>query len=221
MSLNYLINAYTLKERQNTICKGYTIHDYDKVKDKKYVKNYMEKYNNWNKCFELYFGTCKPFRIEHSLLVYEKYNPASLFDPCCGWGGRLIAASMLNIPYTGMDCNPDLVDCYKNICKDWGGTFTFGDCLTMNWPVADMLFTSPPYFNIEIYVGSEFKTKREWHEWYRQFAEKCKSFKIVCINVNKEIYNIIKTVLGECSEKFLLPIRKRRVYEEFCYTWRG
>jgi len=203
-----------------TRCKGYTIHDYDKVKDKQYVKNYMEKYNNWNKCFELYFGSCKPFRIEHSLLVYEIYKPTSIVDPCAGWGGRGIGASMLGIPYHGMDCNPDLIKPYENICKDWNIKFQFCDCLQTKWPDAHMIFTSPPYFNKEIYVGSESKSKKQWREWYMAFAKKCKPYKIICINVNAEIYGILKTVLGECSEQFLLPIRKRRVYEERVYAWR-
>ena len=153
-------------------------------------------------------------------MVYEKYTPTSVFDPTGGWGGRLIAASMLNIPYSCMDCNPDLIECYRTMCGDWGGTFTFGDCLQAKWPEAHMVFTSPPYFNKEQYVGSEWKTKKEWREWYVAFAKKCKPFKIICINVNAEIYDILKTVLGEFSEQFLLPIRKRRVYEERVYTWR-
>jgi len=216
--MNYLIDAYTLQARINTLCKGITIHDYDKVKDKGYVERYMQKYNNWQKCFEIYFGSCKPFRIEHSIMVYEKFKPKSVFDPCCGWGGRAIAASMLSIPYVGMDTNPELIKPYELICKDWDVTFKFGDCLKAEW-FGDMIFTSPPYFNREVYVGSSVLSKKEWSEWYRAFALKCKKFPIICLNVPAKVYSILVSVLGECSEKILLPIRKRLGYEEFIYIW--
>ena len=35
MSLNYLIDSYTLDARMATKCKNYTIHDYELVKDEK------------------------------------------------------------------------------------------------------------------------------------------------------------------------------------------
>jgi hypothetical protein len=216
--MNYLIDMYTSEVRKNTKCKGYSIHDYELVKDKKYVKNHMQKYNNWPQCHEFYFGTCKPFKIEHAIMVYEKYKPKSIFDPCAGWGGRGIGASMLSIPYHCIDCNHELVEPYARICKDWGITFEFGDCLKIQWPEAEMIFTSPPYFNKEIYIGSEFKSKKEWRTWYIEFAKKC-THKIVCLNVNVEIYEIIKEVLGDCSEKIQLPIHKRGKYVEFIYVW--
>lgn len=217
--MNYIIDSYTGELRKNTKCKGISYHDYELVKDKNYVKKIMKTYD-WDHCYSLYFGTCKPFKIEHSLLLYEQFLPKSIFDPCAGWGGRGIGASMLNIPYYGMDMNPELVDPYKQMCKDWGIHFEFGDCMHVQWPDTEMIFTSPPYFNKEIYVGSEFKSKKEWKQWYLAFAKKC-VHKFVCLNVNVEIYDIIKEVLGECFEKILLPIRKRRKYVEYIYIWKN
>ena len=216
--MNYLIDSYTAEVRKNTKCKGISIYEYDLVKDKQYVKNAM-KIRPWENCYEIYFGSCKPFSIENSLMVYEKYNPISIFDPTAGWGGRAIGAGMLNIQYLGMDCNPELVEPYKQLCKDWNINFQFGDCMKIDWPNADMVFTSPPYFNKEVYVGSEIKSKKEWRLWYKEFAKKCKMYKIIALNVNEEIYNLIKEVLGECSDKILLSIKKRRLYKEYIYVW--
>jgi len=215
--MNWIIDSYTEKVRHNTKCKGYSFHDYQLVKDKDYVKNYLINHS-WKQCHEFYFGTCKPFRIEHSFLVYEKYLPKSVFDPCAGWGGRGIGASMMHIPYYGMDMNPELVEPYEGICKDWGIHFEFGDCMHIEWPDTEMIFTSPPYFNKEIYIGSEKKSKKQWRQWYVDFAKKC-NHKFVCLNVNEEIYTILVTVLGECVDRIHLPIHARGKYLEYIYIW--
>jgi hypothetical protein len=214
------IDKYTQRARSHTRCKGISVHEYEKVKDKPYVQRYMAKYGDWPRCFQLYFGSCQPFRIEHATLIYERFQPRSVLDPTAGWGGRAIASSALGIPYFGFDCNPELIEPYDAICRDWAGiTFLFGDCMQFNWPPADMVFTSPPYFNREVYTGSTKKSKQVWRSWYTQFATKCRPYKYICLNVTAEIYEILEKVLGQCSGKILLPIRKRRNYEEFVYCW--
>jgi tRNA G10 N-methylase Trm11 len=41
-----------------------------------------------------------------------------VIDPFCGFGGRLVAASMLDIEYRGMDINDNLQPLYTKMIHD-------------------------------------------------------------------------------------------------------
>lgn len=99
-----------------------------------------------------------------------------LLDISAGWGDRLISAISLKMLYTGYDPNTDLIDGHSKIIK------TFGDpnkhkvyyqpfessTLIKEY---DVILTSPPYFNTEIYKEfdgnqstNNFPTKEDWLE---------------------------------------------------------
>jgi hypothetical protein len=40
-----------------------------------------------------------------------------VFDPCAGWGGRLLGAMARDIDYTGIDTNTNLRDAYTELMK--------------------------------------------------------------------------------------------------------
>jgi hypothetical protein len=87
----------------------------------------------------------------------------------------------------------------------------------------DMLFTSPPYENIEVYPNNPIKTNKEWTTFYN------KIFKLLwdnlkkgyfIININEKIYNkILVPLIGECNTKSILTKSKRNAYVEYIYVW--
>ena len=92
----------------------------------------------------------------------------------------------------------------------------------------DMVFTSLPYYNIEIYGNNkQYDNKKEWNEqFYKPLIERTYKYLqdggVYALNVPEEIYNnVCILVLGECSEKIELYKRKRNNnYHEWIYVWR-
>ena len=96
----------------------------------------------------------------------------------------------------------------------------------------DMVFTSPPYYNVEIYRGTDRMTEEEWNkEFYRPlFTKTWKHLKNgghYIINVPSSVYeNVLIDLLGEADE--LIPLGNKRSmakklkqaeYKESMYVW--
>lgn len=239
-----IIDYYFFEQRLKT--KGNKgIHFYEFVenieeyKTKKYIQtllSYCEKHNRYNDniykryyyIYGLSFGRVNAFKITNALKIYKTYNPTHILDPFCGFGGRCAAAMILNIPYTGIDLNHDLNPNYEKLTNDFNGSNTtlyFQDCLTVDYSKInyDMVFSSPPYENIEVYPNNSKMTNKEWTIFYN------KIFKMVwnnlksghfIININEKIYNkILMPLFGECHTKLLLNKSKRNAYVEYIYVW--
>ena len=92
----------------------------------------------------------------------------------------------------------------------------------------DCIFTSPPYYNIELYSYCDKRSKKEWNEWYRLLFTKLfnnlERNGIMVLSINKEIYTFLKTVFGECSQSIPLILSSNRnnnkPYTELVYIWR-
>ncbi len=94
-------------------------------------------------------------------------------DISAGWGDRLLAACCLDMLYVGYDPNPKLQSGHQAIIKDFSETGPFKQTVVphpfetdskdrpmtvkeqyksyCSNPVFDVIFTSPPYFNLELY----------------------------------------------------------------------
>jgi hypothetical protein len=75
------------------------------------------------------------------------------FDPCAGWGSRMIAAYLLGLNYSGTDpgvCYGGLERLKKYLEVD----FDISDkrYQDYNWVNSDFVFTSPPFYNKEDYL---------------------------------------------------------------------
>ena len=128
--------------------------------------------------------------------VYDTYAPINGFvlDPCCGYSGRLIGAlaSKNNINYHGID--PDIntiqgnLSCY-NILKDstkCNCRFYLG-CAEDIMPEInreyDVIFTSPPYFDLEIYSDN----KNQSSSRYKAYSCWLEKFMYVIIAQSKRL----------------------------------
>jgi len=156
-------------------------------------------------------------------------------DPFCGFGGRLVGAMMKNINYIGIDLNKDLEPGYNKLINDFGKKTTskvellFQDSNTFDYNAYknkyDMVFTSPPYENIEIYKHSEKKTIEEWANFYKEVFQKLwdnlQPDGTYIININETIYiKILEPLFGPALENILLKKSSKNDYKEYIYIWK-
>ena len=117
----------------------------------------------------------------------QDYKITSLYDPCGGWGHRLLGA--WNIDYWYNDFNQNLVvaveDMYQTYGKDvpsGNKTFSCEDASSFSpQREFDAVFTCPPYFDTEDYdfegdSSKLFTLYQEWLTiWWRGVIQKAKT----------------------------------------------
>ena len=252
---NNIVDYFTFTERLNTKGK-YDINFFefminiDEFKKKKFIMNMINYYdtvknknktkNNYIVLKEVYNICISAINIFRPLLameIYAKYNPKSILDFTCGWGGRLIGACALNIPnYIGIDINNNLTNSYLEM-KDFLKTYSetnievyIENAVTFDYSKInyDMVLTSPPYYflekysNNETYNNSKNEMKNKFYipvitNTYKHLQQGGK----YCLNVNKEIYeDICVDLLGVAND--IIPFKKSKRqnnYEEYIYVW--
>jgi hypothetical protein len=246
-----LIDYYFFLNRLETIGnKGINFFEFieniDYYKTKTYIQNLLNyccqhnRYvdNDIKRYYYIYglsFGRVNAFKITNALSVYQKYKPSTIMDPFCGFGGRLVAALLLNYNYIGVDLNINLKPNYDRLLNDLGKkssskvTLLFQDAIGVDYShyKYDMVFTSPPYGNIEVYENGVKKTPDEWREFYTTVFQKLwdhlrNKDGVYAININGDIYQkYLVPLFGECEEKIELKKSTRNnKYKEFIYLWR-
>jgi len=251
---NNVVDYFTFLERLNTKGKYDMnffefITNIDEFKKKKFISNMLKYYedvknknktkNNYVVLKEVYnicISAINIFRPLVAMEIYAKYNPKSVLDFTCGWGGRLVGACALNIPnYIGIDINSNLLNPYLemkhflNSVSETNIDIFFEDASKFNYSkvVYDMVLTSPPYYFLEKYSNNEkYNSKTEmknkfyipvFSNTYKYLQKGCH----YCLNINKEIYeDICIPIFGEATDRIPLKKSKRQnKYEEFIYVW--
>ena len=128
----------------------------------------------------------------------EKYKPTSIFDPCAGWGERLLTAACYNIPYKGQDINEKLQEPYQKLIDSYNLTdqsVTIVDSSTTK-NKADCLFTCPPYFDTEIYTenGAENLNENDFLKWWDTII-KNSDVNIVAFQINQKYKDVLTDVV--------------------------
>lgn len=249
---NTFVNYYTSLERLDTKgSQGISYFDLFQNRNEflsvpsieNIIKKYPTKkpndiYKIWYNIFKLYYGSISIFKPIIAMNIYDRYKPKAILDFTMGWGGRLVGACALDIPnYIGIDLNMDLKKPYQKMVKKLKelGTKTkikllFLNALSVDYSKLnyDMVFTSPPYYNIEIYKGTQRQTKKNWDDYfYKPLFEKTyrhlKRGGNYILNVPKEVYDrVCIKLFGEADEMIPLSIRKRKEkyeYSEMIYVW--
>lgn len=241
---NKVVDFFTLTERLNTRGnKGLSFYDllYNKSYLSKlgYVEKMLKYYGKkdvktWKKIMDIYFGSINIFRPIIAMNIYCIFQPKCVLDMTMGWGGRMIGACALNIPkYIGIDINSQLIRPYQKMQQLMNKLSTtqtqlyFQDAVTFPYHniIYDLVLTSFPYYNIEIYNGVSVKTKEQWdNEFYIPLIKKSwnglSKNGHYCVNIPTEIYErTAYKLLGEPKQKILLPKSKRNKYHEYIYVW--
>jgi hypothetical protein len=159
-----------------------------------------------------------------------------------GWGGRLVGACALNVPkYIGIDNNPALKDPYRKMTeflKPHTKTemdIRIEDALRVDYSKIDydMVFTSPPYYDLEIYGDSRkpvYDTKEKWdNEFYRPLFETTYRHLAkdghYCLNIPNDIFErVCLPLFGKPAKQIPLKKSDRRgtsskKYTEYVYVW--
>lgn len=114
--------------------------------------------------------TLYPFFL--GMEVIKLFKPKRWLDPTAGWGDRLRIAIASGVEYVGVDSNTSLQPAYSAIIRDKAGDDTkkykvlpgkFQDADISG--KFDLVFTSPPFFNVEIYENmTDWKDVEEFME---------------------------------------------------------
>jgi len=116
------------------------------------------------------------FRPTVARFIYERYCPkgGKVWDPCAGFGGRLLGALAAGVRYIGTDVEPETIEGNKRLAALLGQSaeLILSPAEDFDPPKVDLVFTSPPYFDIERYSeGSDqswqkYPTMEEWVEGF-------------------------------------------------------
>jgi len=178
------------------------------------------------------FATVSWFKPWVAKYVYDLFLPdgGTVIDPCCGWGGRFMAAvSRDDIKYIGSDLNELSVSSHQRL-RDFLGSrvcqepqFHTADATLCDFPDADLLFTSPPYDDTEIYHGiNSLATKTEpiLHNIFSKFKRRVilnvpKRMEDLCIDIAKGHGRKLSQVLKMRTSSFM----KREKTHEPILVW--
>jgi hypothetical protein len=96
------------------------------------------------------------FRPTVARWIYQTYCHVGgrVWDPCSGYGGRLLGAHLAGVGYTGTDVDPETVKGNRELAAFLGSTAQVVQCPAERFTppdALDLVFTSPPYFDRERY----------------------------------------------------------------------
>lgn len=137
--------------------------------------------------------------------VIDKYNVKSVYDPCAGWGERMMTCGKLGVSYEGCDINSELFEGYKKLYElidgfkpvlhnnDSANQLVTGD--------ADAIITCPPYKNIEVYSdnGSENLSDEDFAAWWSDVVKNCSysNAKVFAVQTNQACRSVFDDALAE------------------------
>lgn len=142
--------------------------------------------------------------------VIEKYNVKSVYDPCAGWGERMMTCGKLGVSYEGCDINSELFEGYKKLYElidgfkpvlhnnDSANQLVTGD--------ADAIITCPPYKNIEVYSenGAENLSDEDFAAWWGDVVKNCSysNAKVFAVQTNQACRSVFADALEEQGWEF-------------------
>lgn len=139
--------------------------------------------------------------------VIEKYDIRSVYDPCAGWGERMLYCYHNSISYHGIDINEKLRDGYERMIRDLGMVeqdIVFVDSAQYIPDYkADAVMTCPPYGSLEHYtdMGAENLSDTEFLRWWKKVVENSKTTecKYFCFQVNRKWKDRMSEVVLDCG----------------------
>jgi 16S rRNA G966 N2-methylase RsmD len=136
-------------------------------------------------------------------LMYNWFCPTggSILDPFAGDSTKGIVASMHGHPYTGIELRAEQVEENQKQAKLIGvdpcwitGDSSLVDSLLPKVEMFDLVFTSPPYYDLEVYSadkkdGSAFSSYRRFMDWYtdifRQSVKRLRDNRFLVVKVGE------------------------------------
>lgn len=134
-------------------------------------------------------GSVTKYRTVTSKAIIQFFGAKRILDPCTGWGGRLLGclAAAPDTYYVGCEPDPNTAKGLRNILADHALPDDVRSRATIIEKPAelalledialmdkfDMILTSPPYFNLELYTAGEQSTNKypTWEIWTEQWLK--------------------------------------------------
>lgn len=170
---------------------------------------------------------CKWFYAKVSELIGVNINEISCYDPCGGWGHRMIGSTEIN-QYIYNDFSKSTFENVKNI-KSY---FDIWNCITYNENAScfipedffNVMFTCPPYYNIEHYECGDFQNINEYNRFVDALFDtfnsisSCKVFGLVIREdlLGTHTNYAYKYKLSTYEKSYLISKRKN---EEYLYIY--
>lgn len=209
------------------------------LKERKYVNNLLKFYKGDEspktiyKIYSLAMNAIYSFRPVVALQIYDRFKPTHILDPCAGWGGRALAASVFGAAYTGYDCNADLADAYAKMSEILNVELIIGDSLKIDFSKMkkfDMVMTSPPYYDLERYAHNKcYKNEDEMDQQFYfplfdALRNRLERGGWIVLSINQKLFDRVFNILyGTPHVTFPLAAYKRTShdtpYGELVYAW--
>jgi hypothetical protein len=133
-------------------------------------------------------GNVTKYRTITTKAIVQYFGAKRVLDPCSGWGGRMLGtlAAGSDTYYCGCEPDPNTSEGLLNILSDKAIPESDSDRADIwNEPVEkvlpslqqeekyDLVLTSPPYFNLELYTSGEQSTVsyKNWDEWTQKWLK--------------------------------------------------
>lgn len=145
-----------------------------------------------------------------------------VFDPCCGFGARLLAfkSTYPNGTYIGCEPNVETFKELQSLVKEAGFSQVFlHNCKLEDLkdiPEYDLGFTSPPYFDMEDYKNGV--SYENFEDWKLKFWDKLVNLPNMYININNKLYSQLSSEIKiiDRIKKSINPVgNSSQVQEEF------
>jgi len=118
-------------------------------------------------------------------IILEELGCKNVFDPCIGWGGRLIGTTATNGYYCGFEPFTKTYDGLNNMVNELSlngqvdilkmqAELGILDDTIFEGRMFDICLTSPPYFDLEIYsdeATQSVKQYPDYNQWLDKFIE--------------------------------------------------
>lgn len=131
---------------------------------------------------------------------FSQYDAPKVFDPCCGFGGRMLGfkSSFPNGIYVGCEPNVETYNELLKLSKNFTNV-TIYNCkveeLVLDNYDFDLSFTSIPYFDLEEYSNVvEYNSLEHWKE---TFIKSLYKFPNLLLNIPKDLENCFENVLDK------------------------
>ena len=155
--------------------------------------------------------------------IIKELDCKTVFDPCIGWGGRMIGTTCLGEEYHYTGCEP-FTKTFTGL-ESMANDLNLGDQIDIyNQPVEtmfdvlrekryDMCLTSPPYFDLEVYSHEETQSIKQYtsyEEWLNNFIKPIIEF--VCNQVDQYSCWSVKNI--KTDKKYDLLEDVIRIHQE-------
>jgi hypothetical protein len=128
-------------------------------------------------------GNVTKYRTVTAKSIVKFYDAKKVLDPCIGWGGRMLGALAAGAEYVGCEPDTKTVAGLRGILDDLPPSVSqkatiLGEPAEVGLHLEgvfdfDMVLTSPPYFNLEVYTGGDQSIGRhtKWESWVENWLK--------------------------------------------------